>query len=121
MDFNNQKNDINRLSFFFTNESSTQIDVDIYYKIDDNANWEFSQSISNSDSQSYFSDFYNTRHFNTYIHTYKLKSLDAKQIKLRIIKGESVDIVAFREIDFQYDRSDDIEVILAGLVQSLGN
>jgi heparosan-N-sulfate-glucuronate 5-epimerase len=120
VDFNNQKNDINRLSFFFTNESSTQIDVDIYYKIDDNSNWEFSQSISNSDSLSSFSDFYNTRHFNTYIHTYMLKSLDAKQIKLRIIKGESVDIVAFREIDFQYDRSDDIEVILAGLVQSLG-
>jgi hypothetical protein len=39
---------------------------------------------------------------------------------LRIIKDESVDIVAFREIDFQYDRRDDIEVILAGLVQSLG-
>tara|TARA_B110000483_G_scaffold108189_1_gene131885 strand:+ start:923 stop:1033 length:111 start_codon:yes stop_codon:yes gene_type:complete len=31
-----------------------------------------------------------------------------------------VSIIAFREIDFQYDRSDDIEVILAGLVQSLG-
>ena len=44
-----------------------------------------------------------------------------KMNKLVSIIVFSVDIVAFREIDFQYDRSDDIEVILAGLVQSLGN
>ena len=121
INFNNIKNDINRLSFFFTTELSTKIDVDIYFKIDGNSNWEFSQSISNSDSLSYFSDFYNTRHFNTYIHTYALKSFDAQQIKLRIIKDESVDIVAFREIDFQYDRREDVEIILSELAKSLAD
>ena len=50
-----------------------------------------------------------------------LESIDAQQIKLKIIKDESVNIIAFREVDFQYDRRDDIEVILSGLVQSLGN
>ena len=50
-----------------------------------------------------------------------LDNIDAKQIKLKIIKDESIDIVAFREIDFQYDRREDIEVILSALVQSLDN
>tara|TARA_B110000459_G_scaffold130476_1_gene142820 strand:- start:596 stop:751 length:156 start_codon:yes stop_codon:yes gene_type:complete len=50
-----------------------------------------------------------------------LKSLDAQQIKLRIIKDESVDIIAFREVDFQYDRRDDVEVILSELSQSLSD
>ena len=49
-----------------------------------------------------------------------LEGIDAQQIKLKIIKDESVDIVAIREIDFQYDRRDDIELIISGLVQSLG-
>ena len=50
-----------------------------------------------------------------------LKSLDAQQIKLRIIKDESVDFIAFREVDFQYDRRDDVEVILSELSQSLAD
>ena len=69
VNFNNRKNDINRLSFFFTNESSTNIDVEIYYRLDDSGEWEFSQLISSSDLLSLNTDFYNTRHFNTYINT----------------------------------------------------
>jgi len=121
VNFNEKKKDINRLSFFFTNESSTNIDVAIYYKSDENDLWEFSQTLLSSDSLSYFNDFYNTRHFNTYINTYVLESIDAQHIKLMIIKDKAVNIVAIREIDFQYDKQKEIEIILSGLVQTLSN
>ena len=119
IDFGKQRNEVNRITLFFP-KLYEDVDVRISYYNTLKNEWDFCTQVSTSDSTR-MQDYYKTRHFETFINSWKLNPFNTQKVKLEIIKDSEIDIIAIRELDFQFNREEDISTVLADLYNSLNN
>lgn len=112
IDFGIKRNDIYGLTLYHVNNISSEIEFDLYSLDEKSGDWQLKQKFIPKLVKDKICAYNITDTYETYIEHFKIyEEVNSSQIKL-IFKSDLDHIIAFREINLLFDRTDDIESLL---------
>ena len=108
IDFGKVRQNISAITLYHVTKRSSNVNFKLYANYNEN-NWELIQNYTAETLKDIVYGYNVTGKYETFIKHYKIyESLDAKKLKL-VFESDKEKVIALREINFIYDRSEDLE------------
>lgn len=112
IDFGEKKRNISALTLYHVSAQSKGVNFKLYAYNDETKDWRFVQEFVPNRIKDKVSAYNVTGKFETYIEHYKIfENADSQKLKL-VFDASADNIIAIREINFIYDRSNEIEGLI---------
>lgn len=119
IDFGQKRHNISALTLYHVNAKSKDVNFKLYAFDNDKNEWRYVQQFSPKYIKDKVAAYNLTGKFETFIEHYKIfENADSNKIKL-IFEASPENIIAIREINFVFDRTDDLEYLSKKLDQHL--
>lgn len=112
IDFGEKKNNIYAVTLYHVSQQSKNVDFTIYAFDEKKNSWKYIEQFKPKFHKSKISVYNETGGYETYIEHFPIvEPLNAQKIKI-VFEATNENIIALREINFIFDRSDDIKHLL---------
>ena len=112
IDFGKVRKNVYGITLYHVNRISSEIEFELYALNEDTGKWQLKQKFIPKLIKDKASAYNITGNFETFIESFKIhEEVNTSKIKLKF-KTDLDHIIAFREINFLYDRNEDIEFLL---------
>lgn len=121
VDFGKIVKNIHAITLFHVNRTSSEIDFDVYALNHVTQNWDLKQRFFTKEIKDRVAGYNITSHYETFIEHYKIfEDLNTDKIKI-VFHSDLNNVIAIREINFLYDRQEDIEYLLKAVDKRMKN
>lgn len=112
IDFGDKKQNISALTLYHVNAKSKQVNFKLYSFDEDENQWRYVQQFIPNQIKDKVTAYNITGNYETYIEHYKIfENADARKLKL-VFDASFENIIALREINFVFDRTNDLEYLI---------
>lgn len=119
LDFGKPVKDIQAITLYHVTQRSSNVKFDLLFFDEKSKEWYLVQRFDPLDIKDSFSAYHKTGKYKTFIKHFKIfEETNARKIKL-IFHTDKENVIALRELDIVYDRSEDIEYLLSQMEKKL--
>jgi hypothetical protein len=119
IDFGEKKKDISAITLYHVNAKSKDVNFKLYSFDEDTKEWKYVQQFIANEIKDNVRAYNKTGNYETYIEHYKIfENADTRKIKL-VFDASTEKIIAIREVNFVYDRSNDLDYLIKKMDEKL--
>lgn len=121
VDFGELKNNISAITIYHVSRQSTNVNFDLYAMNNKTDEWELIQRFDTKNIKDRVAGYNETGKYETFIEHFKIfEEINSKKLKVSF-QADPDNIIAIRELNFNYDRTEELKFVLSQVKGKIAN